>query len=70
MAPITSRTGVTWRFNDLRHGVTYRATTPNGVASGEYLGMETRYGDWAIMLREGSMTTSVALTDVNSIYAA
>lgn len=70
MAPITSRTGVTWRFNDLEPGRTYRATTLGGTASGEYLGMETRYGDWLIMLRNGSNTTSVALSQVTSIQAA
>ena len=70
MAPITSRTGVTWRFNDLQHGLTYLATTRTGFASGEYLGMETRYGDWAILLRNGGSTTSVSLVDVTSIQAA
>ncbi len=70
MAPITSRTGVTWRFNDLEPGRTYRATTRNGSTSGEYLGIETRYGDWLIMLRADSHTTSLALDEVTSIHAA
>lgn len=67
MSPRTSRTGVTWLFNDLQHGVSYVATTERGDKSGEYLGMETRYGDWAILLREGQLTTSVALTDITAI---
>lgn len=67
MPPRTSRTGVTWKFNDLQHGVSYVATTERGEMSGEYLGMETRYGDWAILLREGPSTTSVALTEITAI---
>ena len=70
MAPTTSRTGVIWRFNDLQPGHIYHATTTRGIATGEYLGMETRYGDWALLLRDGSATTSVALTDVTAIQAA
>lgn len=70
MTPTTSRTGVTWRFNDLQPGVVYLATTRNGIAGGEYLGMETHHGDWAILLRDGNTTKSLPLRDVTSIEAA
>jgi hypothetical protein len=67
VSPRTSRTGVTWLFNGLQPGVSYVATTDRGLQAGEYLGMETRYGDWAILLRNGRLTTSVALADIIEI---
>lgn len=70
MTAPNSRTNVTWIFNDLRHGSTYRATTRRGTAVGEYLGMETPHGDWSILLRHAAGTESIALTDVISIQAA
>jgi len=70
MAPTTSRGDRARNINDLRPGRTYRARTRRGFAFGEYLGMETPYGDWAILLRDGSMTCSIALGDVLSIEPA
>ncbi len=66
-APQKPRADATWNFNHLRRGVTYRATTRDGIAVGEYLGMEAPYGDWAILLRRGTGTRSIALGDVTSI---
>jgi len=54
-------------LNHLRRGTTYRATTPDGAATGEYLGMETSHGDRAILLRRRSGTTAVELATVTSI---
>ena len=56
------------RFNDLRRGAIYRATTPGGAAVREYLGMEAPYGDWALLLRHHSGTESIALARVISIH--
>lgn len=57
----------TCNFNHLRRGATYRATTRDGTAVGEYLGMEAPHGDRAILLRHGTGTDSIALSDVTSI---
>lgn len=67
MARQTSRADGATHMNKLRRGRTYRAHTRSGSAHGEYLGMETPYGDWAILLRNGSETCSIALGDVLSI---
>ena len=63
-------TARTTNFNHLRLGSTYRATTVNGIAVGEYLGMEAPYGDTAIMLRHHAGTDSIDLCDVTSIQLA
>ena len=70
MAPRTSRADRARHINSLRPGRTYKAHTRRGSAHGEYLGMETPYGDWAILLRNGSETCSIALRDVLSIEPA
>jgi hypothetical protein len=54
----------------LRPGVTYRATTRNGIAVGEYLGMETPHGDRAILLRHAGGTESIPLEAVTAIHRA
>jgi len=58
---------VAWNLNSLRRGITYRATTRQGTAAGEYLGMEAPHGDRAILLRHGARTESIPLSDVTSI---
>ena len=68
-APPTGRTDATWIFNHLRYGQTYRASTRHGIAIGEYLGMETPHGDWALLLRHSNGTESIPLPDVTSIRA-
>lgn len=68
MAPHTSRKRP--NFNELERGTTYLATTRNGTAVGQYLGMEVPYGDWAILLRHRTGTESIALNDITSIRPA
>lgn len=68
MAQLTSDTTMT--LNDLRRGTTYRATTRDRIAVGEYLGMEAPYGDRAILLRHRTGTESIELCDVTSIRLA
>jgi hypothetical protein len=66
-APHTSR--APWKFNQLLQGATYLATTRHRMVVGEYLGMESPYGDRAILLRNGTETASIALVQVTSIQA-
>ena len=54
-------------LNHLRRGVTYLATTAQGVTVGEYLGMEAPYGERAILLRDGRRTESITVDSVRSI---
>ena len=68
MAQLTSDTTST--LNDLRRGTTYRATTRDRIAVGEYLGMEAPHGDRAILLRHPTGTESIELCDVTSIRPA
>ena len=63
----TSRTSASWNLNNLRLGSIYRATTRNRTTAGEYLGMETPYGDRSILLRHRTGTESIALTDITSL---
>ncbi len=65
--PQTPRQDAAWNLNSLRRGITYRATTRQGTAAGEYLGMEAPHGDRAILLRHGARTESIPLSDVTSI---
>jgi len=65
----TSTTSFT-DLNDLRHGLTYRATTCCSTATGEYLGMETTYGDRAILLRNSTGIESITIGAVTSIRLA
>lgn len=67
MAPKTSRPLGANNLNNLRLGDVYRATTRSGSSVGEYLGMETPYGDWAILLRHPTGTDSIALDEVLTI---
>lgn len=64
-APHTS--DVTPTLNNLRKGSTYRATTPDGSAVGEYLGIESPHGDPAILLRHHRGTASIYLRNLRSI---
>jgi len=57
-------------YNNLRRGNTYMATTPHGVAFGEYLGMETPHGDRSILLRHASGTESIMISELTSIRRA
>ncbi len=66
-APHTSRSSALWNLNNLRLGSIYRATTRNRTTAGEYLGMETPYGDRSILLRHRTGTESIALTDITSL---
>lgn len=66
-APETSR--APWKLNQLLQGATYLATTHHRMVVGEYLGMESPYGDRAILLRNEEGTTSIALARVTSIQA-
>jgi len=67
MAQHTSRSRAPWNLNHLRLGSTYRATTVAGTTAGEYLGMETPYSDRSILLRNGSKTASIALSDLTNL---
>ena len=53
--------------NRLERGATYQARTRTGTTVGEYLGMETPYGDRAILLRHRSGTDSIPLDEILSI---
>jgi hypothetical protein len=64
----TSRASAPWNLNHLRLGTTYRATTRQHTTAGEYLGMETPYGDRSILLRHRTGTASIALSDITSIH--
>jgi hypothetical protein len=63
----TSRCNAPWNLNNLRRGVSYRATTRIGSTAGQYLGMETPHGDRSILLRSNAGTASIALSDITSI---
>jgi hypothetical protein len=54
-------------LNHLRRGARYDAITAGGSARGEYLGIETAFGDWSILLRHSRGTTSIAVDDLSSI---
>jgi hypothetical protein len=68
-APPPRRSDATYNFNHLRRGDNYLAITSDGVAFGEYMGMEAPYGDKAILLRHRNATSAVALSDITSILA-
>jgi hypothetical protein len=57
-------------LNHLRRGATYCATTPRGSSTGEYLGIETPHGEWAILIRTDGETTSIPMTDITEVTAA
>lgn len=55
-------------INQLQTGSTYRVTTARGRAVvGEYLGVETPYGDWSILIRHQGGTESIAVIALDSI---
>jgi hypothetical protein len=58
------------RFNHLRRGTTYLATTDDAVVVGEYLGMEVPFGGWALLLRHETGTESIPLHDIVTIFPA
>ena len=68
--PHTSPEDARGRINHLRRGAIYRATTSRGISTGEYLGMETPHGDWAILLRSGTATESIPLHLITSVELA
>ena len=57
-------------LNHLRRGSTYRAHTTHGRVTGEYLGMESLYGEFAILLRHEDGTDSVPIDTLVSIRQA
>ena len=65
-APSTAPT----MLNQLRRGATYVAVTATSNATGEYLGVETTHGVWAILLRHECGTDSIPLASIESIVAA
>jgi hypothetical protein len=54
-------------LNHLRRGSRYLASTRHGVASGEYLGIESGHGERAILLRSPIGTVSILLQAITSI---
>lgn len=66
-APNAPRGTVSPTSNRLRRSGRYRITTPNGTATGEYLGMETPHGEPAILLRRSTGTESIPLHCITSI---
>ena len=65
----TLRTGAKVNFNHLRRGLTYRAVTTSGTASGRYIGMEAMYGDRAVLLRNADGYESIYQHDIVAIDA-
>ncbi len=57
-------------LNQLRRGRAYLAHTPRGHVRGEYLGMESLYGDFAILLRHEAGTASIPVGELVSIRQA
>jgi hypothetical protein len=54
-------------ITELRRGDVYRAATQRRIEVGEYLGIETTWGDRAILLKTGSGTSSVLLSRILSL---
>ena len=67
-APSIAHTSAIIDLNHLRRGDIYRATTPTGPITGEYLGIEAPHGDRSILLRHPAGTDSIALCNVTSIH--
>ncbi len=53
--------------NDLIRGRVYRVSTRFENFSGEYLGMEAPYGDWAMLFQSVDATTSVGLNQLHTL---
>lgn len=66
----TPRTNARPDFNHLTRGARYTATTRHGATTGEYLGIEAPYGEWAIILRHRAGSESIAVESVTAIRAA
>ncbi len=52
----------------LRRGARYHVTTRHAAASGEYIGMESPFGDRSILLRGADGTASIELEELVSIH--
>lgn len=63
----TSHKDANANLNHLVRGRIYRASTRYGTTIGEYLGMETPYGNRAILLRHRAGTVSIRRRDIESI---
>ena len=63
----TSRHEAPANIHHLTRGARYRAITPTSDTTGEYIGMESPFGDRAILLRHASGTASIDLTDLTTI---
>lgn len=58
-------------LNDLvQHEVCSIATSDGGSITGVYGGVETRHGDWAVLIRQGARTISVPLDTIQAAIAA
>jgi hypothetical protein len=57
-------------LNSLRRGAVYRVGTRSGETVGEYLGIETPHGEWAILLRHAGGTDSIPFSLVTSIESS
>ena len=57
-------------ISELRRGALYRAATSRRIAVGEYLGIETSWGDRSILLRTTSGTSTVSVDRIRSLTAA
>ena len=66
-ARTTSGAHAPHNLNHLRRGESYHARTAHGTATGEYLGMESMFGDRAILLRHPAGTASIQVSDIESI---
>jgi hypothetical protein len=65
---MTTRTTRPADVHHLRRGVHYHATTRHDAASGEYIGMESPFGDRSILLRGSEGTASIELEELVSIH--
>lgn len=64
------QTALTRMLNRLRRGESYRARTAAGESvTGEYLGTEVCHGDRAILLRDGTGTTSIPVVRLLFVVA-
>lgn len=68
--PTTSPDSPPWIFEQLRRGATYRVATRSGSTVGEFLGIETPHGEWAILIRHTAGTDSIPCSLVTSIESA
>lgn len=69
-AQTTSQSPTAHTINHLQRGSVYRATTTEGAAIGEYLGLESPHGDPAILLRHADGTLSIDIRNLQSIQPA